>query len=72
MVAVECGLNECQYCYVLRPNRSLTWRQNLLFLGGLSGMTPVSYTHLDVYKRQVLTLIQATFHCDHDLKAPIF
>ncbi|HCK81521.1 MAG TPA: DUF2244 domain-containing protein [Candidatus Competibacter sp.] len=46
MVAVECGLKECQYCYVLRPNRSLTWRQNLLFLGGLSGVTLVGMAPL--------------------------
>lgn len=39
MVAVEYALNECQYCYVLRPNRSMSWRQNLVFFGSLCGVT---------------------------------
>ena len=41
MVAVECGTNECQYCYVLRPNRSLSWRQNLVAFAGLCMVTLV-------------------------------
>ncbi|MBK8183707.1 MAG: DUF2244 domain-containing protein [Candidatus Competibacteraceae bacterium] len=39
MVALEYGVEECQHCYVLRPNRSLSWRQNLLFFSGLCGVT---------------------------------
>ncbi|MCB1796165.1 MAG: DUF2244 domain-containing protein, partial [Candidatus Competibacteraceae bacterium] len=39
MVAVESGTAECQYCYVLRPNRSLSWRQNLGVFGGLCLVT---------------------------------
>lgn len=39
MVAIECDTNECQYCYVLRPNRSLSWRQNLVVFAGLCMVT---------------------------------
>lgn len=39
MVALEHGTNECQYCYVLRPNRSLSWRQNLAVYAGLCAVT---------------------------------
>lgn len=39
MVAVECGIQECQFCYVLRPNRSLSWRQNLMVFAGLCMVT---------------------------------
>lgn len=48
MVAVECDLNECQYCYVLRPNRSWSWRQNLLFFGGLCVVTLIAVAPLAV------------------------
>ncbi|MCK7581446.1 MAG: DUF2244 domain-containing protein [Chromatiales bacterium] len=39
MVAVECATKECQFCYVLRPNRSLSWRQNLAVFAGLCMVT---------------------------------
>lgn len=39
MVALEYGLNDCQHCYVLRPNRSLSWRQNLGAFAGLCMIT---------------------------------
>jgi len=48
MVAVECGTEECQYCYVLRPNRSFSWlrpnrsfswRQNLVVFAWLCAAT---------------------------------
>ena len=39
MVAVECGTEECQYCYVLRPNCSFSWRQNLVVFAWLCAAT---------------------------------
>jgi uncharacterized membrane protein len=42
MVAVEYGMDECQYCYVLRPNCSLSWRQNLMVFAGLCVVTLVA------------------------------
>jgi uncharacterized membrane protein len=39
MVAVEHDTKECQFCYVLRPNRSLSWRQNLAVFAGLCAVT---------------------------------
>lgn len=39
MVAVERGLAECQHCFVLRPNRSLSWRQNQLVFASFCVVT---------------------------------
>lgn len=46
MIAIEYGTKECQLCYVLRPNRSLSWRQNLWFLAGLCGVTLIGIAPL--------------------------
>lgn len=39
MIAIESDTAACQSCYVLRPNRSLSWRQNLGVFCGLSLVT---------------------------------
>jgi len=33
MVAIEGCIADCQHCFILRPNRSLTWRQNVWVFG---------------------------------------
>ena len=42
MVALQHDTSECQYCYVLRPNRSLSWRQNLAVFAGLCAVTLIA------------------------------
>ena len=48
-----------RYCFVLMvltsPN---TWGQDSIANGSMANITAVSYTHLDVYKRQIQP-------CDH-------
>jgi len=46
MVALQHDTAECQYCYILRPNRSLSWRQNLAVFSGLCAVTLASVVPL--------------------------
>ncbi len=49
MVDIQCSANQCQYCFVLRPNRSMSWRGTLVFFFSLlllSGCIAVGLTVL--------------------------
>ena len=60
------GVKEFNRALILQliSTSSKTTRNNLAKASKLTSMTPVSYTHLDVYKRQ-------TYTCSNTLKPPI-
>ena len=62
---IELASGETRRCKVLEVNGSDVLVQ--LFESS-TGINPVSYTHLDVYKRQVpqVKFVDRTFNCKHD------
>ena len=51
MEALKCGAKEV--ADQRTPYRGTVYSRRIQFKDGMSDLTPVSYTHLDVYKRQL-------------------